>query len=174
MRSRLMILPMMVGIVLTPACTTQVTRAANGPVPALDGDRPAPEAAPAGTSAMGAPVEGMAAVAPMLSVERFLQAVNARDFEAMSSLFGNHLGPVQMDPVDLELQMAILAEVLRHQDYRIVSERRAPGRQHLTNRIGVNLTIGGRVIPDVEFLVVQTASGGWMVEKIDVEKVAGR
>lgn len=171
MRSRLMIFPLLAGIALTQACTQQVTRAANGPVPASDSDRSSASAATMVPT--GAPVEGMAAVAPMLSVERFLQAINARDFDAMGSLFGDHTGPIQMDPIDLELQMSILAEVLRHQDYRIVSERRTPGRLHPTNRIGVTLTIGGRVIPDVAFLVVQTAGGSWMVNEVDVEKVAG-
>lgn len=165
MSSRLMMVPLVAGVAFMTACAQQVTRAADGPVP------PSPSSV---DTPVGAPVEGMEAVAPMLSVERFLQAVNARDFDAMASLFGTFDGPVRMDPVDLELQMSILAQVLRHEDYRIVSERRAPGRRHPTNRIGVNLTIGGRVIPDVAFHVVHSAEGRWLVESVDTEKVAGR
>jgi len=40
------------------------------------------------------PEGGLAAVAPMLSVERFLQAVNIGDLEAMSRLFGNQDGSI--------------------------------------------------------------------------------
>jgi len=39
--------------------------------------------------------------------------------------------------------------------------------------VGVDLTIDGRVIRDVAFLVVQTGAGTWMVEEIDLEKVTG-
>ncbi len=120
------------------------------------------------------PSEELAGVAPVLSVERFLQAVNARDFDAMARLFGTHEGPFQGPASEVELQMSILAEILGHQDYRIDSERMQPGREHPTRRVGVDLTINGRVIPDVTFLVVQTESGRWLVEEIDVEKVTSR
>ena len=111
------------------------------------------------------------AIAPQLSVERFLQAVNARDYESMAALFGTFDGPVQRNWTELELQMATLAEILRHSDYRIVSERREPGREHSTQRVGVALTIGGRTFPNVPFLVVQSRDGGWLIEEIDVQAV---
>ena len=41
------------------------------------------------------PSSEMAGMLPVLSVERFLQAANARDFEAMRELFGTHAGPVE-------------------------------------------------------------------------------
>lgn len=113
----------------------------------------------------------LAGVAPVLSVERFLQAVNANDYQAMARLFGTAEGPYRGEATEVELRMATLAEILRHQDYRIGSERMQPGREDPTRRVGVDLTIRGRVIPDVAFLVVQTARGTWMVNEIDVEKV---
>lgn len=115
----------------------------------------------------------LAAVAPVLSVERFLQAVNAEDYDAMSRIFGTAEGPVEGPREELELRMATIAAILRHQDYRIDSERMEPGRIRPTRRVGVDLTIGGRVVRDVAFLVVQTASGTWMLEQIDLEKVTG-
>jgi len=137
-----------------------------------------------------------AAVAPMLSVERFLQATNERDLHAMASLFGTADGPVIETGgtfgcafkkigswlgmgdrcrtiQEVELQMDVIAEILRHQDYTVMSDARVPGRDHPTTRVNVNLLIDGRNIPDVPFLVVQTKEGRWLVEEIDLAKVTG-
>lgn len=115
--------------------------------------------------------DGMAAMAPMLSVERFLQAANAEDLEAMARLFGTHEGPIRGDRRELELRMAAIARVLRHEDYRVVGQRTEPGRVHPTTRVAVTLTLQGRVVPEVPFLVVRTADGQWLVEEIDLEKI---
>jgi len=115
----------------------------------------------------------LAAVAPVLSVERFLQAVNADDYDAMARIFGTVDGPVEGPREEVELRMATIAAILKHQDYRIDSERLEPGRTNPTRRVGVDLTIGGRLVPDVAFLVVQTPAGTWMLEQIDLEKVTG-
>jgi hypothetical protein len=139
---------------------------------------------------------GAVAVAPMLSVERFLQASNARDYESMARLFGGADGPVAdtggafgcafkkmgdwvglaqrcRTREEVELWMATLSEVLRHQDYKISSERLEPGRRHTTNRIGVDLTREAGVVRDVPFLVVRTGAGSWLVEEIAIEKLTG-
>jgi hypothetical protein len=136
----------------------------------------------------------LAAVAPQLSVERFLQASNARDYAGMARLFGTPDGPIAdtgnsfgcglkllvswLPGVsrcrrweDVELQMAAIAEVLRYQDYRIVSEAIQPGRTSLTNRIGVDLHRPGSVVRDVPFLVVRTEEGRWLVQEIDLERI---
>ena len=136
------------------------------------------------------------AVAPMLSVERFLQASNARDYDSMARLFGSADGPVAdtggsfgcafkrmgswvglgdrcMNHQEVELWMATLSDVLRHQDYKISSERLEPGRRHTTNRVGVDLTRERGVVRDVPFLVVRTGAGSWLVEEIALEKITG-
>jgi hypothetical protein len=136
----------------------------------------------------------MAAVAPMLSVERFLQASNERDLHSMASLFGTADGPVietggsfgcafkKMGSwiglgercrtlQEVELQMDAIASILEHEDYTIASDSRVPGREHPTTRVGVHLVIRGRDVSDVPFLVVQTSEGRWLVEEIDLEKV---
>lgn len=118
--------------------------------------------------------EAMAAVAPQLSVERFLQAVNARDYLAMARLFGTVDGPVRGERTTIELWMDTLARVLQHQDYRIVGEGSVAGREHPTTRVGVDLTIGDEVVPNVAFLVVQTGQGGWLVTEIDIEAITNR
>jgi hypothetical protein len=113
----------------------------------------------------------MAGMLPVLSVERFLQAANAKDLEAMRQLFGTHAGPVEGERQELELRMAAIAEILKHEDYKIVGDEREPGREFPTTRVRVSLTKDGRSIPEVPFLVVQTDKGGWLVEQVDLEKV---
>jgi hypothetical protein len=110
----------------------------------------------------------IAGVGAMLSVERFLQAANAKDFEAMQTLFGSYEGPIKGDRRELELRMAAIAEILTHEDYVVVSEEREPGREHPTTRVLVTLTKGGRPIEGVPFLVVRTEAGGWLVEQVDL------
>jgi hypothetical protein len=138
----------------------------------------------------------MAAVAPALSVERFLQATNQRDLNAMASLFGTQDGPIIetggtfgcafkkmgswiglgekcSTAEEVELRMDLIAQILMHEDYSIVSEAPVPGRENPTTRIGVDLLIRGRDILDVPFLVVQTDDRRWLVQEIDLGKVTG-
>ena len=118
-----------------------------------------------------APSPELAGMLPVLSVERFLQAANARDFEAMQQLFGTHDGPIRLERREMELRMSAIAEVLRHEDYKITGDQREPGREFPTTRVTVTLTKGGREIPDVPFLVVRTDRGGWLVEEVDLQKI---
>ena len=136
----------------------------------------------------------MAAVAPILSVERFLKVTNERDLHSMASIFGTADGPIietggafgcafkKMgswiglgDPCqtqqEVELRMDAIANILRYEDYTIASDAPVPGRQHPTTRIGVNLVVNGREVTDVPFVVVQTDGGRWLVEEIDLAKV---
>jgi len=138
----------------------------------------------------------VASVAPILSVERFLQATNDRDLHGMARLFGTEEGPIietgstlgcafkkmgswigigdRCQTIqDVELRMDAIARLLRHQNYTIVSESPVPGRVHPTSRIGVNLELDNTMVEDVPFLVVQTGGGRWLVEQIGLEKVTG-
>jgi hypothetical protein len=133
----------------------------------------------------------VAAVAPTLSVERFLQAVNTRDLEAMARIFGNEDGPIAdqtgngfscafkrkgswigigercVSWTDIELRMDALALILRHDDYTVRTESTVAGRTRPTTRIGVDLQRGGARYADIPFVVVQTAAGQWLVEEIE-------
>jgi len=132
----------------------------------------------------------------MMSVERFLQASNARDLHGMAGIFGTSDGPVietggsfgcmfkRMGSwiglgdrcgtlQEVELRMDAIAQILRHDDYAVVSESMVPGRKSPTSRIGVNLVINGRDISDVPFLVVQDGKGRWLIVEIDLGKVMG-
>jgi hypothetical protein len=139
---------------------------------------------------------GIAAVAPQLSVERFLQAVNGRDLVSMSRIFGTSGGPIGdtgssfgcfwkkigsafggnscVKWTEVELRMDAIAQILRHQDYQLTSESLVAGRERETRRIGVNLDLpDGRRANDVGFTVVVSGSGQWLIEQIQLERVTG-
>jgi len=147
------------------------------------------------TTRMVAPGE-IASVAPMLSVERFLQASNDRDIHTMARIFGTEDGAMIetgsslgcgfkklgswfgmglrcMTLQEVELRMDAIAQILRHDDYTIVSENSVAGRRNPTSRIGVDLSVDGRVITDVPFVVVRTGEGRWLVEEIGLARVTG-
>ncbi len=141
------------------------------------------------------PSSQMAGVAPMLSVERFLQAANTSDLDAMARIFGTSAGSMADragNPVgcafrrmgswiglsatcvnrqDLELRMNAIALILRHNDYRIRGERDVPGRRAPTTRVGVDLVQGSTTHQDVPFVVVRTSNGRWLVEEIGLERI---
>lgn len=139
----------------------------------------------------------MASVAPILSVERFLQATNDRDLHAMARLFGTEdgavietgstvgcafkklgswvgLGERCATLQEVELRMDAIARILRHEDYTVASEASVAGRVHPTSRIGVDLLIDGWTVEDVPFIVVKTGEGRWLVEQIGLDRVTGR
>jgi hypothetical protein len=147
------------------------------------------------TTRMVAPGE-IAAVAPMLSVERFLQASNDRDIHSMARIFGTEdgamietggtlgcgfkklgswfgMGQRCMTLQEVELQMDAIARILRHDDYTIVSENSVAGRTHPTFRIGIDFRVDGREIRDVAFLVVRSGQGRWLLEEIDLARMTG-
>jgi hypothetical protein len=132
----------------------------------------------------------------MLSVERFLQAANDRDLHSMGRIFGTSDGPIIetggtlgcgfkkfgswlgigercLTLQEVEIQMSLLAEILEHEDYTIVSEATVPGRVNPTTRIGVNMRVDGEDIDDVPFLVVQTGDRRWLVEEVGVTRITG-
>jgi hypothetical protein len=139
------------------------------------------------TTVVQKPSSEMAGMSGMLSVERFLQAVNSGDFDAMARLFGTADGSWSEtgggrcgvfrgrcnSEEDVEIQMALIAEVLTHDDYRIVSDQVVPGREHPTRRLGVDVTQGNRVFRNVGFTVVQTEDGLWLVQQVELEKIVG-
>ena len=134
-----------------------------------------------------------APVAAQLSVERFLQAANQRDVQAMGYLFGTKDGPVMdtgssvgcafkkigslfggsscVKKTDVEIRMDAIASILRHDDYRIAREERVAGRQAPTTRVMVDMTVQGASIPGVPFVVVQSDEGRWLVQEVDLARV---
>ena len=140
----------------------------------------------------------MAGVGSSLTVERFLQAANGQDLDGMARAFGTPDGPIidtgstfgcafkkigswfGMSDVclsyqEVELRMYAIAQILRHEDYRIVSESDVPGRVDRTTRIGVDLVRAeGQVAADVGFLVIRAGGDGlWLIQEIELDKITG-
>ncbi|TVR63925.1 MAG: hypothetical protein EA422_08090 [Gemmatimonadales bacterium] len=141
----------------------------------------------------------MAASQPQLSVERFLQAANSRDLDAMARIFGTEDGAV-LDTTgstlgcafrrmgswirlsdrcitreEIELRMDAIAYILRHDRYRIVSEATVAGRRAPTTRVVVDLERGSERFTDVPFVAVRAPGGNWMIEEVGLERItAGR
>jgi len=111
-------------------------------------------------------------VAPVLTVERFLRAANARDYETMARLFGTKAGSVlDRDPrPEVERRMFALASVLRHDDYAVEDKMPAPGRSSEAVLVVVRLQVGEQRIP-VPFTVVRSDKAGWLVENIDILRI---
>ncbi len=118
--------------------------------------------------------QGVPGLAPVLTVERFLQAANTRDLETMATLFGTYDGPIEGRREDIELRMAAIAEILQHDDYEIGAETREPGRTHPTQRVNVTMEQGRQTFEDVPFLVVQSNNGSWLIEEIALDQVTSR
>ena len=143
------------------------------------------------TRRVDAPPPSMGA---QLSVERFLQAANARDVVAMGSIFGTKDGAAMetgstfscafkkmgswfggeacTQKMQVEIRMDAIASILLHQDYRIVGQSRVAGRVAPTQRVLVDMTKDdGDEVAGVPFVVVQTGNGNWLVEEIDLQRV---
>ena len=113
-------------------------------------------------------------VAAALTVERFLQAANTRDLATMSRLFGTDDGPIgdSGNREEVELRMDVIAEILQHDDYEIVSERTVPGAQVPSRRIGVDLLLPqGTSVRDVGFTVVLESPNRWLINVIELVKI---
>ena len=135
----------------------------------------------------------IAPVAAQLSVERFLQAANERDFDSMGRLFGTSTGSVMETggtfgcffkkigswfggtactrQVDVELRMDAIASIIRHDDYRIVREEAVAGRDVPARRVIVDMTIEGDAVSGMPFVVVRTSEGRWLVEQVPLERI---
>ena len=107
-------------------------------------------------------------------VERFLQAANARDLETMSRLFGTPDGPIgdRRSREEVELRMNVIAQILQHDDYEIISERSVPGAEFPSRRVGVDLVLpGGTTVRDVGFTLVLESDDRWLINVIEVIKI---
>jgi hypothetical protein len=149
--------------------------------------------ASAGCTTQSGPV-AVAPVAAQLSVERFLQAANERDVQAMGRLFGTADGSLMetggtfgcffkkigswfggigcTKRTEVELRMDAIAAIIQHVDYRIVREERVAGRIAPTRRVIVDMSMPeNRTASAVPFVVVQTGEGRWLVQQVPLEQV---
>lgn len=107
-----------------------------------------------------------------LVVERFLRAANANDLETMTQLFGSSTqNIVQLDGQSkAERRMYALASLLRHDDFRIVGQQSVPGRMREATELSIELVRGNRAVV-VPHTVVRKRGGGWIIERIEVERL---
>lgn len=144
------------------------------------------------TSMLQQPAAGVVA---QLSVDRFLAAANQRDLVTMGRIFGTEDGPISdtgstfgcffkkigswfgghacRREQDVQIQMAAIANILKHDDYKIAREEPVAGRLNDATRIFVDLTMADREVTDVPFVVVRAKHGQWLVEDVDLKKVMG-
>jgi hypothetical protein len=120
-------------------------------------------------------VPAMDSPGPTLVIERFLQAANTNDLHTMTQLFGTSTQTIdqRVSVERAQRQMQVLASLLRHDDYTIRGQRAVPGRLDDATEMLIELKKGERSVV-VPHLVVRRRSGGWIIERIDVEALTAR
>jgi len=109
------------------------------------------------------------AAAPQLAVQEFLKAVNAKDIQAMSSVFGTDKGPARetMDRTELEKRLVILACYFNHDTNRILGEASGTGG-HREVRVELNK---GNMSRQTTFYAIQGPGRRWYVDNMDIAAV---
>ena len=133
---------------------------------------------------------------PLRAAERFLDAANRQDLNALAHAFGTRRGPIAdthggpgcglrkvaswLGAADrcptrqeVEVRMHAIAAVLRHDGYDVTSAEQVPGRDAPVTRVSVEVRRGEQTHRDVGLFVIRTSSG-WLVESVELEKITGR
>ena len=133
---------------------------------------------------------------PSQAVESFLEAAALRDLSEMARSFGTPDGPVaetggtagcalrkvgswvgigEACPrwSDVELRMDLMAAILAPSAYRVRAEEQVAGREDPTVRVLVDVTVGGREVSGVPFVVVMARDGSWLVQQVELERLTG-
>lgn len=109
------------------------------------------------------------APAPQVAVEQFLRAVNAKDLQAMSTVFGTKNGPARetMDRTELEKREIILACYFAHDSARIIGD--AQGLQgHRDVRVELKK---GNLTRQTTFFTIKGPADRWYVDNMDIASV---
>ena len=107
--------------------------------------------------------------APQVAVEQFLRAVNAKDLQAMSAVFGTRNGPARetMDRTELEKREIILACYFAHDSARVISD--TPGQQgHHDLRVELKK---GNLTRQTTFFTIKGPGDRWYVDNMDIAAV---
>jgi hypothetical protein len=109
------------------------------------------------------------AATPQLAVQEFLKAVNAKDIQAMSSVFGTDKGPARetMNRTELEKRLVILACYFNHDTNRILGESGGTGG-HREVRVELNK---GNMTRQTTFYAIQGPGRRWYVDNMDIAAV---
>ena len=109
------------------------------------------------------------AAAPQLAVDHFLKGANAKDIQAMGTVFGTKNGPARetMDRTELEKREVILACYFNTDSYRLLGETSGQA-DHRDVRVELkknNLT------RQTTFYTIQGPGGRWYVDNMDIAAV---
>ena len=109
------------------------------------------------------------AAAPQLAVDQFLKAVNAKDLQAMSTVFGTKNGPARetMDRTELEKREIILACYFSHDASRILAET-AGLQGHRDVRVELKK---GSLTRQTTFFTIKGPGDRWYVDNMDIASV---
>ena len=107
--------------------------------------------------------------APQVAVEQFLRAVNAKDLQAMSTVFGTNKGPARatMDRTELEKREIILACYFNHDSWRIIGES-AGTQGHRDVRVELKK---GNLTRQTTFYTIKGPGDRWYVDNMDIASV---
>lgn len=106
---------------------------------------------------------------PQTAVEQFLRAVNAKDLQAMSTVFGTNKGPARetMDRTELEKREIILACYFNSDSSRILGE--SSGTQgHREVRVELKK---GTLTRQTTFYAIRGPGDRWYVDNMDIAAV---
>jgi nitrous oxidase accessory protein NosD len=109
------------------------------------------------------------ASAPRVAVEQFLSAVNAKDLQAMSTIWGTQNGPARetMDRNDMEKREVILACYFAHDSARILGET-AGVKGHRDVRVELKK---GNLTRQTTFFTIKGPGDRWYVDNMDLASV---
>ncbi len=118
---------------------------------------------------MGSNGQVTGAPSAQLAVDQFLKAVNAKDLQAMSTVFGTKDGPARetMDRTELEKREVILACYFNNDTYRILGEQPGMGG-HREIRVQLKK---GNLNRETTFYAIQGPAGRWYVDNMDIASV---
>jgi len=104
-----------------------------------------------------------------VAVEQFLRAVNAKDLQAISTVFGTKNGPARetMDRTELEKREIILACYFAHDSARILGES-AGTQGHREVRVELKK---GKMTRQSIFYTIRGPGSRWYVDNMDIASV---
>ena len=109
------------------------------------------------------------AAAPQLAVDMFLKAANAKDIQAMGTVFGTKDGPARqtMDRTELEKRLIILSCYFANDSARTLGEDRGTDG-HRELRVELKK---GNLTRQTTFFTIQGPGRRWYVDNIDIAAV---
>jgi hypothetical protein len=109
------------------------------------------------------------AATAQLAVDQFLRAVNAKDIQAMGTVFGTNKGPARetVDRTELEKRLIILACYFNHDTARTLGEDRG-SQGHREVRVELKK---GNLTRQTTFYTIQGPGSRWYVDNMDIAAV---